>query len=322
MTTHTSSSSSLGTATATAGQVNLDLQLLGGLLSLLHLPGTGLDVPLANLTLGQAVAPNASGDAANFTSSVLRLRDNLISELHLPGPEANLLDADAVSGTARVLVEPGGFTQAYATVTNLRLFLPIVNLPGADPNNGILKIDAVSAQATCVPGQHPSASAKMPTTILLLGHEIPVPLSGDIPLNLGVVTVDLHLSPTTVTSSSGASAAVEAKLSLDAVGLADVSGSIVLASAACTMPDTPTTSPATTPQQPGTTSAASAGGSVPNSQSGQPSALDAAGPAAQGTATGGLPDTGMSAAIRPLIWFAVVAIVVGAGLIGLRRRRS
>ncbi|MFD0639462.1 hypothetical protein ACFQ9X_55655 [Catenulispora yoronensis] len=226
-----------GTATAVAGKVDLDLQLLTGLLGALHLGGpAGLDVPLANLSLGTASAPNANGDSANFTNSVLRLRDDLISTLHLPGPEADLLKADAVSGTARVIRGPGGYTQAYATVANLRLFLPLLNLPGASADNGILKIDAVSAQATCVPGQKPSVSAKLPTTILLLGRQIPVPLSGDIPLDIGVAKLDVHLSPVTTTDTQGASSAVEARITVDAVGLAKVSGAIVLASAACTMP--------------------------------------------------------------------------------------
>ena len=226
-----------GTAKAVAGQVNLDVQLLPGVLGGLHITGpNGLDLPLADLSLGEADAPDASGDSANFTNSVVRLRDDLISTLHLPGPEADLIKADAVSGTARVIRAPGAYTQAYATVANLRLYLPLVNLPGASVDNGILKVDLVSAQATCVPGQKPVASAKMPTTVNLLGHDIPVPLTGDVSLKLGVVNADVHLAPVTTTSQAGASASVEARVTINGVGLAKVSGAVVLASASCTTP--------------------------------------------------------------------------------------
>jgi hypothetical protein len=218
--------------------VDLDLHLLSGVLDPLHLGGAGggLDVPLSGLVLGQASAPTADGNAANFTNSTVRLRDGLISTLHLSGDSTDLIKADAASGTARVVVGSGAYAQAYATVANLRLFLPLVTLPGADASNGILKIDAVSAQATCVPGQKPSASAKTPATILLLGHQIPVPLSGDVPLDVGVAKVDVHLSPVTTGDASGAAASVEARISVDAAGLVSASGTIVLASTACTSP--------------------------------------------------------------------------------------
>jgi hypothetical protein len=316
----------LGTATATAGQVDLDLQLLGGLLGSLHLTSpSGLDVPIANLVLGQAVAPTAAGDAANFTNSVLRLRDDLISTLHLPGPEADLLKADVVSGTARVTKDPGGYAQAYATVANLRLFLPLLNLPGADPANGILKIDAVSAQATCSRGQAPTASAKMPTTILLLGHQIPVPLSGDIPLDVGVAKLDVHLAPATTTDSAGASAAVEARISVDAIGLAKVSGAIILASASCT---NPTAASAATGRQPGSqssTSASTDGTGVGRKPAAGATTSIAAAPAAdaakQNSGTGTpLAETGQSPIIWPMAGIAVVAILAGVWLMRLKRK--
>ncbi|NUP50780.1 MAG: hypothetical protein HOW97_26235, partial [Catenulispora sp.] len=260
------SAPSSGTATAVAGKVDLDVQLLDGVLGALNLGGpSGIDLPLVNLALGEASAPNANGDSANFTNSVLRLRDDLIAKLHLPGPEADLLKADAVSGTARVINGPGGYTQAYATVANLRLFLPLLTLPGASADNGILKVDAVSAQATCLPGQKPSASAKLPTTIVLLGRQIPVPLSGDIPLDVGVAKLDVHLSPVSTTDAGGASAAVEARITVDAVGLAKVSGAIVLASAACTMPDAAGSGGATSPA---TGSKAGGGATTPGGANG------------------------------------------------------
>ena len=111
------STPSLGTAEALAGRVDLDLHLLGallgGVLGPLQLTDpNGLDVPLANLVLGEASAPTAAGDAANFSNSTLRLRDDLINTLRLPGQSADLIKADAASGTARVLKGPGGYAQA------------------------------------------------------------------------------------------------------------------------------------------------------------------------------------------------------------------
>lgn len=329
-----SSAPSSGTATAVAGKVDLDVQLLNGVLGALQLGGpSGIDIPLANLALGEASAPNANGDSANSTNSVLRLRDDLIAKLHLPGPEADLLKADAVSATARVINGPGGYTQAYATVANLRLFLPLLTLPGASADNGILKVDAVSAQATCLPGQKPSASAKLPTTIVLLGRQIPVPLSGDIPLDVGVAKLDVHLSPVSTTDVGGASAAVEARVTVDAVGLAKVSGAIVLASAACTMPDAAavgsggTTSPAAGSKAGG--GATTPGGANGATTSGAASATGAvaATSAATSSAPAGNGDqalaaTGASSSLLPIAGIAAVLVIGGAGLLFYLKRKS
>ncbi|MEY9890768.1 LPXTG-motif cell wall-anchored protein [Catenulispora sp. MAP12-49] len=323
------SNPSTGTAKAVAGQVDLDVQLLQGLLGGLHLTGpNGLDVPLANLSLGEADAPNANGDSANFTNSVIRLRDDLIDTLHLPGPEADLIKADAVSGTARVINGPGGYAQAYATVANLRLFLPLLTLPGASADNGILKVDLVSAQATCVPGQKPVASAKMPTTINLLGRDIPVPLTGDVALNLpGVADIDVHLAPATTVNGAGASSAVEARVTVNALGLAKVSGAIVLASASCTTPSAaaagganPTGQPPASSSAPGagtTTTAAAAPTSKAGAVTTSPAALDA-----NADTTGALAHTGASGSLMPIAIGAVVLVVGGAGLVLFLRRKA
>ena len=323
-----------GTAQAVAGQVDLDVQLLPGLLGGLHVTGpNGLDVPLANLSLGEADAPNANGDSANFTNSVIRLRDDLISTLHLPGPEADLIKADAVSGTARVISGAGGYTQAYATVTNLRLFLPLLNLPGASADNGILKVDLVSAQATCVPGQKPVASAKMPTTIQLLGRDIPVPLTGDVALNVpGVADIDVHLAPTTTVNGAGASSAVEARVTVNALGLAKVSGAIVLAKASCTTPGAAAAGSGT-PTGPGLVvelrgrrydDRAPRRRAKPTSATAAPAALD------ENASTGALARTGASGSLMPIAIIAVVLVLGGGGcwcscagrLPGSRRRSS
>ncbi|NUR31325.1 MAG: LPXTG cell wall anchor domain-containing protein [Catenulispora sp.] len=317
-----------GTATAVAGKVDLDVQLLNGVLGALRLGGpNGLDIPLANLSLGAASAPNADGDSANFTNSVLRLRDNLIDTLHLPGPEADLLKADAVSGTARVIRGPGGFTQAYATVANLRLFLPLLQLPGASADNGILKIDAVSAQATCVPGQKPSTSAKLPTTIVLLGRQIPVPVSGDIPLDIGVAKLDVHLSPVSTTDARGASAAVEARITVDAIGLAKVSGAIVLASAACTMPSAAAvaggTTTSTSPTTPGSATTTTAVGAPAATHSSAPAAATTTGTlAAAANDDRDLAETGASGSLLPIAGIAAVLVLGGAGLLIYLKRKS
>jgi len=313
-----------GTATAVAGKVDLDVQLLNGVLGALGLGGSnGLDIPLANLSLGAASAPNANGDSANFTNSVLRVRDDLIAKLHLPGPEADLLKADAVSGTARVIRGPGGFTQAYATVTNLRLFLPLVQLPGASADNGILKVDAVSAQATCVPGQKPSVSAKLPTTIVLLGQQIPVPLSGEVKVG----PLEVHLSPVTAADTAGASAAVEARITLDAIGVAKVSGAIVLASAACTTPSTAaagttTTSATGSSSAPRATTTSTAAGAPATTTSSAPAATTSGSQAAAANDDRDLAETGASGSLLPIAGIAAVLVLGGGGLLIYLKRKS
>lgn len=314
-----------GTAQAVAGQVDLDAQLLPGLLGGLRVTGpNGLDVPLVNLSLGEADAPNANGDSANFTNSVVRLRDDLISTLHLPGPEADLIKADAVSGTARVINGAGGYSQAYATVANLRLFLPLVNLPGASADNGILKVDLVSAQATCVPGQKPVASAKMPTTVQLLGRDIPVPLTGDVALNVpGVADIDVHLAPTTTVNGVGASSAVEARVTVNALGLAKVSGAIVLAKASCTTAGAAAAGSGTPTGQASSPNSAAGGTTTGTTPSGKSTSSTAA-PAAldEKASTGALAHTGASGSLMPIAIVAVVLVLGGGGLIVFLRRKA
>lgn len=316
-----------GTAKAVAGQVDLDIQLLQGLLGALHLTGpNGLDVPVANLSLGEADAPNASGDSANFTNSVVRLRDDLISTLHLPGPEADLIKADAVSGTARVINGAGGYSQAYATVTNLRLYLPLLNLPGAGADNGILKVDLVSAQATCVPGQKPTASAKMPATIQLLGQDIPVPLTGEVKLDLpGVADIDVHLAPTTTITGAGASSAVEARVTVNALGLAKVSGGVVLASASCTAPGAAAAGNGA-PTGRSSSSTSAVGGAATSATSATSAAKAGAAPvtpaALNAQSTGALARTGASGSLMPIAIIAVVLVLGGAGLLVFLRKKA
>jgi hypothetical protein len=312
------SSATTGTAQAVAGQVDLDVQLLPGLLGGLHVTGpSGLDVPLVNLSLGEADAPNASGDSANFTNSVVRLRDDLISTLRLPGPEADLIKADAVSGTARVINGAGGYTQAYATVTNLRLFLPLLNLPGASADNGILKVDLVSAQATCVPGRKPVASAKMPTTIQLLGRDIPVPLTGDVALNVpGVADIGVHLAPTTTVNGVGASSAVEARVTVNALGLAKVSGGIVLAKASCTTPAAAAAGSGTPTGQASSSNSAVGGLTTSATSAAAPAALD------EKASTGALAHTGASGSLMPIAITAVVLVLGGGALLVFLRRKA
>ncbi|ACU77594.1 LPXTG-motif cell wall anchor domain protein [Catenulispora acidiphila DSM 44928] len=329
-----SSPASSGTATAVAGQVHLDVKLLQGVLGGLHITGpNGLDIPLADLSLGEADAPNASGDSANFTNSVVRLRDNLISTLHLPGPEANLIDADAVSGTARVINGPGGYTQAYATVANLRLFLPLLNLPGSSAANGILKVDLVSAQATCVPGQKPTASAKMPTTINLLGRDIPVPLTGEVKLNVpGVANIDVQLAPTTTIGGTGASSAVEAQIKLNALNLASVSGGITLAKAACTTPaaatgsgsgsGTPTSQASSSHSAPGSGTTATTTAAVAAAPTSKGTSAAAAPAALNEKSTAALAHTGASGSLMPIAAIAVVLVLGGGALLVFLRKKA
>ena len=317
-------SSATGTAKAVAGQVHLDVQLLQGLLGGLRLTGpNGLDLPLADLSLGEADAPNANGDSANFTNSVVRLRDDLISTLHLPGPEADLIKADAVSGTARVINGPGGYAQAYATVTNLRLFLPLLTLPGASADNGILKVDLVSAQATCVPGHKPTASAKMPTTIQLLGQDIPVPLTGEVKLDVpGVADIDVKLAPTTTIDSAGASSAVEANISLNALNLAAVSGGITLAKASCTTPGAAAAGSSSTPSNQTSSSTSAVGGTSTTTKPAKAASTTAAPAALNENSAGSLAHTGANGSLMPIAIVAVVLVLGGAGLLVFLRKKA
>jgi hypothetical protein len=221
---HVSSSSShLGTATATVASVGLDVRLLPVL--------GGIDVPL-DLTLNQQSAPT-DGTDVNSTTSVLRLRDGLLN-LVPSSQSPNLIDADAASSTVRTTAT---YSQAYATLSNVRLFLPFLALPTQYADDGVLRLDAVSAVATCNAGQKPSAEAQLPAEVTLFGQNVRVPLDGSLNVSVPLLgSISLRLGPTTSTSDSSAAASVAASLDINVLGLAEVSGTITLASASCTAP--------------------------------------------------------------------------------------
>jgi hypothetical protein len=231
---HAAGASKLGTATATVAAVGLDVRLLP------VLGAGGLDVPL-NLTLNQQTAPT-DGTDVNQTVSALRLRDGLLN-LVPSSQSPNLLDADVASSTVRTT---STYSQAYVTLANVRLFLPFVALPSSYADDGVLRLDAVSAWATCNAGQRPSAQFQMPAEVTLFGQDLRLPDNGRLSVNIPLLgSISLRIGPSTSTSASAAAASVAASLDINVLGLAEVAGTITLASASCTEPTVATTSGAT-----------------------------------------------------------------------------
>jgi hypothetical protein len=235
----------LGTATATVAQTSLDVKVLPGLLG-----GSGLDLPI-NLTLHQETAPT-DGTLVNDTSSVLKLRDDLLGALGLPAQSADLIKADAVSDTVRTTP---GYSQAYVTLANVRLFLPLLSLPSSVSSDGALRLDAVSAVATCVAGQRPTAQFQLPAQLTLFGQNVQLPANGTATLSLPLLgSITVQLGPQTITTATSASAAVRASLDINVLGVAELTGQVTLASATCTSPraGTSTMPPTGTPSTPST----------------------------------------------------------------------
>jgi hypothetical protein len=241
----------LGTANAEVGALGLDLKLLSGLLGPI-----GGDTPL-NVTLNQASAPQ-DGTDTDATTSVVKVRDGLLGDLRVPAQDADddLLKADVASSTVRT---ESTYSQAYATASNIRLFLPFVSLPAVDASDGVLRVDSVSAVATCDAGVTPTAATQLPAQLTLLGQNVQLPNDGQAHVSLPLLgSISVHVGPKTTLTSTTANATVNLAIDIDLLGLVDVSGQITLAQASCSAPQ-PSAVATSTPSATNTSPPAGAG---------------------------------------------------------------
>ncbi|MCL2734767.1 MAG: hypothetical protein FWE15_32740, partial [Actinomycetia bacterium] len=198
-----------GTATATVLRAGLDVSLLN----------KTVDVPV-NVSLNDVRAPGSARETALTVT---------VGHGVEAGRPVNLLRAAVATANATV---EHGTAEGYANIANAQLHLPGL------PLLSLVKLDAISSKATCTAGRTPTASSSL-AGVTVLGRHIALDAVGTTDLDVpGVGRVSLELTHKVVTSSSAAATALHLNVHVNPLnlGVADVSGDIVLAQATCHTP--------------------------------------------------------------------------------------
>ncbi len=198
-----------GAPTATVLRAKLDVSLLG----------KTVDVPV-DATLDDVRAPgNAEETALTVTVG------------HGVALNRPITLLSATVATAEATADRSG-AEGYANLAHARLHLPGL------PLLSLLDLDAANSRATCRAGHRPTASSHL-TGVTVLGQHVSLKAIGTTEVNVpGVGRVDLDLTHSATTSATAAATALRLKVRVNplSLGVADVSGDIVLARATCRTP--------------------------------------------------------------------------------------
>lgn len=250
---------------------------------------TGLDVSLLNKTVNVPLAVSLNEvqapDSAEKTTLTAQL-DGVDG-----GRPFSVLRADVA--TAEAAVSAGKAEGAT------RLTHAAVHVPGL-PLLSLIEVEEVTSKATCEAGKKPVATANLLGSVTVLGKKVTLSTGGPTQVKVpGVGEVRLDLSKTETTTRTAAASALELKVSIDPLKLnvAEVEGTVTLASATCESPEEPV------------------------AQQAAP-----ADPVAEATPQGapaeeGLAETGGSSTTPYLAVGAVALLAVGGGAVVLSRRR-
>jgi LPXTG-motif cell wall-anchored protein len=198
-----------GTADAAVLKADLDVSLLD----------RTADVPL-NTSLNAVQAP-ASADKKALSVTVDGVGGN---------KPFSLLSADVADAKATV---DGDTAQGSVTLADAT-----VHLPGL-PLLPLVGLRQVTAKAVCRAGEKPQASSNLLGDVTVLGRRVTLSTGGPTRVSVpGVGDVALALSSTSTTSHSAAATALSLDISVNPLKLnvADVKGSVKLATADCTTP--------------------------------------------------------------------------------------
>lgn len=239
-----------------------------------------VNVPLA-VSLNEVQAP----DSAEKTALTARL-DGVDG-----GRPFSVLRADVA--TAKATVSAGKAEGAT------RLAHAAVHVPGL-PLLSLVEVEEVTSKATCEAGKKPVATANLLGSVTVLGKKVTLSTGGPTHVKVpGVGEVRLDLSKTETTTRTAAASALELKVSINPLKLnvAEVEGTLKLASATCESPEEPV------------------------AQEAAP-----ADPVAEVTPQGapaeeGLAETGGSSTTPYLAAGAVALLTAGGGAVALSRRR-
>ncbi|WP_329458465.1 SCO1860 family LAETG-anchored protein [Streptomyces sp. NBC_01497] len=285
-----------GAAHAAVLKAGLDVSLLN----------RSVDVPL-NTSLNEVEAPRSADKKA------LSLTVDGVDK----GKPFSMLSADVADARATVA---GGKAEGYVNVAHAK-----VHVPGL-PLLSLIEIQQVTSRATCEAGKHPVAASNLLGDVTVLGKRITLSTAGPTKVSVpGVGDVSLELSQTRTTSRTAAATALSLDVSVNPLKLnvADVQGSVKLATADCTTPRRSGSHGGGAPSKP-TDPRTGAPSQAPAPASSAPdvTAQSASDPKPVPTAKENLAETGGSSTTPYIAGGAAVLLVAGAGAVVLAKRRT
>lgn len=181
------------------------------------------DVPLAT-SLNEVEAPKGDARSADETA----LTAELDGVEH--GKPFSVLSAEVAEAKAGVTAK-----KASAHVTLARAE---VHVPGV-PALPLVKLEKVTSSAECAVGHQPTAEANVLGTVSVLGKTVRLSAGGPTTVDVPEVgKVSLELSGTHVTDGTAAASALKLSVHLDPLdlGVAEVDGTVTVASVSCSTP--------------------------------------------------------------------------------------
>ncbi|MGW0814975.1 SCO1860 family LAETG-anchored protein [Streptomyces viridiviolaceus] len=258
---------------------------------------TGLDVSLLNRTVNVPLTVSLNEVQAPESARKTALTAQL----------------DGVDGGRPFQVLRADVADAGATVTDTKaeghtnLARVRVHVPGL-PLLSVVEVEQVTSKATCEAGKKPVASANLLGSVTVLGKKVTLTTGGPTEVKVpGVGEVRLDLSKTETTSRTAAATALELRVSVNPLDLnvAEVDGTVTLATATCEAPAAPVAQAA-----------------QPPAKADEPAAEPAPEVQAQGERTeAGLAETGGSSVTPYVAGGAVALVLAGGGALAVTRRR-
>jgi LPXTG-motif cell wall-anchored protein len=188
----------------------------------------GLDVSLLNKTVD--VPLNTSLNEVHAPESADRTALSLTVDGVDKGKPFSMLSAEVADAKATV---KDGKAEGYVNLAHAK-----VHVPGL-PLLSLVEIQQVTSRAVCEAGRKPEATSNLLGDVTVLGKRVTITTGGPTKVSVpGVGDVSLELSKTERTSHTAAATALSLDVSVNPLKLnvADVEGSVKLATADCTAP--------------------------------------------------------------------------------------
>ncbi|WP_225638625.1 SCO1860 family LAETG-anchored protein, partial [Streptomyces solaniscabiei] len=265
-----------GRASAGVLRTDLDVSLLD----------KTVNVPLT-VTLNEVQAP----ESARKTALTARL-DGVDG-----GKPFSVLRADVADARATTTADKA---EGHTELARARVHVPGLSLLS------VIEVGQVTSTATCEAGKKPVAASNLLGAVTVLGKKVTLTTGGTTDVKVpGVGEVRLDLSKTETTSRTAAATALRLTVHVDPLdlGVAEVDGTLTLASAACESP------------------AAPAEAAQPPAKAEEPPAEPAADVKPQGApAEAGLAETGGSSTTPYIAAGAAALVLAGGGALAVARR--
>jgi LPXTG-motif cell wall-anchored protein len=286
-----------GKATAVAAKVDLHVSVLNS-----------ITVPVT-ASLNSVSAPG-DADRTLLTAHVKGVHDGRSVQL----VKAEVAHSSAKANTSRA-------TGAVKLV-GVRAYVPGL------PLKPLLKADLLKADASCVQGQKPTASAEL-ENVEVLGKAVDVEkLQGSAGQKIkvpGLGSVDLAVEQVTKTDVTGAATALQLTYTVNPahLGVVKTSGEITLAKATCATPSGSGEGSNSGTTEASESSSSNATGSTAGSQGAGSGASTSGGTTPQSGGHGSdLAETGASSATTLIGGLGVATLLAGGGTLFLMRRRN